>query len=251
MPSSTNGRTEACSPPKLFSVEGINGVGKTYLTGLVVEQITRDGGQAPVVLEEFSRRSDGGSDLGRRLLAALVRASHGERFLRAGCPGSETLLLLAIKSHDYESSQTLLNQGRTVIEGRGLHSTAVYQSLIAHPDDENAAFSFATTILATAAGYRPLADQTMLLIDDVDLAVGRAEARNGQPFTAEQWILHRRAAELFERLAGADPDRFVVLDRRHLDTAALVAAIIGVLGAAKPAPPGFAGPPAPHPSGGQ
>jgi dTMP kinase len=212
----------------LLSVEGINGVGKTYLTGLVVDQLTREGRQPPVVLEEFSRRCTD-TDLGRRLLGTLVQASGGERFLRAGYPGSETLLLLAIKTHDYESVLDLLAAGRTVIEGRSLHSIAVYQSLISHPDDEGRAYGFATTLLHLAEEYRPLPDRTVLLTDDVETAVRRAEARNQEAFTAEQWVLHHRASALFERLAAAAPDRILILDRRQHDAASLTTAMIELL----------------------
>ncbi|WP_280247440.1 MULTISPECIES: hypothetical protein [Nocardia] len=218
----------------MWSVEGINGVGKTYLTGLVVGQLTRENRQPPVVLEEFSRRGTD-TDLGHRLLGTLVEASGGERFLRAGYPGSETLLLLAIKAHDYESVLDLLAAGHAVIEGRSLHSIAVYQALITHPTDEDAAYGFATTLLELAEQYRPLPDRTLLLTDDIDAAVRRAEARNAEAFTPEQWILHRRASALFERLAAADPDRIVVLDRRKHDTSSLTAAMIELLDESEPA----------------
>lgn len=216
------------SAPTLLSVEGINGVGKTYLTGLVVDQLTSAGKQPPLVLEEFSRRSTD-TDLGRRLLGTLVEASGGERFLRAGYPGSETLLLLAIKAHDYESVLDLLTAGRTVIEGRSLHTIAVYQSLITHPADDQAAYDFATRLLDHAQGFRPLPDRTVLLTDDVDAAVHRAEVRNGETFTAEQWVMHRRAAMLFERLAAAYPDQVLLIDRRQHDAGTIADKMIQLL----------------------
>ncbi|MEV0766218.1 hypothetical protein [Nocardia sp. NPDC050435] len=221
-------------------MEGINGVGKTYLTGLVVDQLTRAGAQPPVVLEEFSRRGTD-TDLGRRLLGTLVEASGGERFLRAGYPGSETLLLLAIKAHDYESVAGLLEAGQTVIEGRSLHTIAVYQSLITHPGDDDAAFEFAVRLLDHAQGFRPLPDRTVLLTDDVDAAVRRAEVRNGETFTAEQWVMHRRAAALFEQLAAAYPDRVLLIDRRQHDTDAIAAAMRELVQPPRPAPQALGG----------
>lgn len=77
---------EHCDRGRLISIEGLNGVGKTYLTSRVVDAAS-ERGQPPLVVEEFSRRADGGSDLGRRLLRTLITASDGERFLRAGSPG--------------------------------------------------------------------------------------------------------------------------------------------------------------------
>lgn len=207
---------------RLISLEGLNGVGKTYLTTQVVA--VADRGQPPLVVEGFSGRA-GKGDLGRRLLRTLVTASHGERFLRAGFPKSETLLLLAIKMHDFETTLPALRAGHTVIEGRSIHSTAVYQSLIMHPDDDAAALTMARQILDDTAHWRPLPDLTIVLTDDVEVAVGRAEARDGITYTAEQWQLHHRAAALFERLARADPEYVRLLDRRQHDVPTLVATI--------------------------
>lgn len=209
---------------RLVSIEGLNGVGKTYLTSRVVDAAAQHG-RPPVVVEEFSRRADGGSDLGRRLLRTLITASDGERFLRGGFPRSETLLLLAIKMHDFETTLPALLAGHTVIEGRSIHSTAVYQCLIMNPGDDQAAATMAAHILATAACWRPLPDLTIVITDDVAAAVGRAEARDGITYTPEQWELHRRAAALFEHLAVADPEHMRLLDRREHDADAIVAAI--------------------------
>ncbi|MGH3669824.1 MAG: dTMP kinase [Pseudonocardiaceae bacterium] len=207
---------------RLISLEGLNGVGKTYLTTRVVTAADR--GQPPVVVEGFSHRA-GTDDLGRHLLRSLITASHGERFLRAGFPKSETLLLLAIKMHDFETTLPALRAGRTVIEGRSIHSTAVYQSLIMHPDDDVAALAQARQILDHTAHWRPLPDLTIVLTDDVEVAVGRAQARDGITYTAEQWQLHHRAAALFEHLTRADPDYVRLLDRREHDVSTLVATI--------------------------
>lgn len=176
------------------------------------------------MVEEFSRRdatTDPGGALGRHLLRALVDAADGDPFLRGGLPRSETLLLLAVKVHDYEASLPALQAGRTVIEDRSVHSVAVYQSLILEADDERAA-TLARQILTTAATLRPLPDLTVLVVDEPTTAVHRAEARDAITYTAEQWNLHHRAAALFERLARADPAHVRLLDRRDHDSDALV-----------------------------
>lgn len=211
---------------RLISIEGLSGVGKTHLTNRVIEAATAAPGQPPLMVEEFSqRREDGDVDLGRRLLRILVTAAHGEHFLRAGFPKSETLLLLAIKMHDFEATLPTLLAGRTVIEGRSIHSTAVYQSLIMHPDDREAAAVSVVRILDMAARWRPLPDLTIVITDDPQAAVRRAEARDGTTFTAEQWAIHHQAAPLFEHLATIDPEHVRLLDRRDHDTTTLVATI--------------------------
>ncbi|ANY07784.1 dTMP kinase [Pseudonocardia sp. HH130630-07] len=238
----------------LISIEGLNGVGKTYLTDRVLDAIPAS--RRPSTVAEFSRRQcpdDQGSgyDLGRQLLRSLVNAAAGEPFLRSGSPRSETLLLLAIKAHDFETSRATLQSGGTVIEGRSLHSVAVYQSLILGPGTvpetrdiadvdidavpdavpdvvrtEDEAMARARTILFTAAAWRPLPDLTVLITDDPDTAVGRAEARDDFRYTPEQWRLHRRAAALFDRLAADDPRHVWVLDRRGQDAESLTATLL-------------------------
>ncbi len=209
---------------RLISIEGLNGVGKTYLTTRVVDAAAEHG-EPLLVVEEFSRRPDSDSDLGRRLLRTLVTAARGERFLRAGFPKSETLLLLAIKMHDFEATLPTLLVGRTVIEGRSIHSTAVYQSLIMNPGDDRAAAALAGQMLDTTARWRPLPDLTIVITDDVEAAVRRAEVRDGAAYTAEQWRLHHRAAALFEHLVTIDPEHMRLLDRRQHDVDATVATI--------------------------
>lgn len=193
----------------LISVEGISGAGKTYLT----HRLARDPGIRTI--EPFTERTNvGPGTLGDQLLRALITAAHGEHFLRAGHPGTETVLLLAVKTFDFEQCLPLLTRGEAVIEGRGLDSIAVYQSLITYPDDIERSHAEARAILAIAAQWRPLPDMTILVADDVTTAVSRAEQRDSRRFTAEQVSIHHEADTLFRLLAADHPDRFQVIDRR-------------------------------------
>ena len=113
-------------------------MGKSYLTQRLADDLAGHNAQ-PLVLEEFSaRQQPGRRDLGRDLLQILVSVSGGDRFLRGGHLAAETLSLLAIKMFDYETSRSHLAKGRTVIEGRSLHTVAIYQSVIQNPNDEEA-----------------------------------------------------------------------------------------------------------------
>jgi hypothetical protein len=103
---------------RLVSIEGLNGVGKSYLTDSVITATAKRGQRPPQVIEGFSRRTGSTTERGRRLLRILIDAGGGEYFLRGGFPRSETLLLLAIKMHHYEAALAALLAGDTVIEGR-------------------------------------------------------------------------------------------------------------------------------------
>jgi dTMP kinase len=212
----------------LVSTEGISGVGKTYLTAQL-----RTGSPGPaagaIVVEEFSRRPAHG-ELGHDLLHALTSSARGDRFLRSGHPAGETLLLLAIKAHDYEAHcAQALQRGHLVLEGRSLHCVAVYQSLILHPDDDQRAYDEIRAILDIAVQWRPLPDLTFLITDDVDAAIERAERRDRITFSSEERQFHHRAAVLFERLAADVSGTVTVVDRRRLtsgDATALMRAQI-------------------------
>jgi dTMP kinase len=79
--------TFCCRGP-LVSVEGIRGVGKTYLTQMLAASLAKQEA-APVVTEDFSaRQQPGRRDLGRDLLKVLTSASGGDRFLRGGYPAA-------------------------------------------------------------------------------------------------------------------------------------------------------------------
>lgn len=190
----------------LVSFEGISGIGKSHLTRLVAQRL-----EMPLVVEEFSGRQQRG-DLGSRIVTALAGAADGDRFLRGGCTASETLLLLAVQMHTWETFRVPLDTGRTVLEGRSLHSVAVYQAAALHPHDDPAALAQAHALMREATAWRPAPDVTILLTDHVDSALRRAEQRDGRPINAAERAVHERCARLFQELTAGDP-RVRLLDR--------------------------------------
>lgn len=202
-----------CSRGALISAEGLNGVGKTYLTNRAVEALETK----PLMLDEFSQRAHGRPGLGEDLLRALREASAGDAFLRGGTPMAEALLLMAIKRHDLDTVLPDLARGQTVVEGRSVDTTAVCQALLLHPDDPGAALKTATDLLDLASCYRPLPDLTILVTDDATNAVQRAQQRDACVFTEEQADFMRQASTLFEQFAATDPARYRVVDRRSVD----------------------------------
>jgi dTMP kinase len=219
----------------LISVEGINGVGKTTLTELLADRLRRQG-QHVLSLEGFSQRAaSAGHDLGRDILRALIDAADGDPFLRGGHPAAETLLLLAIKTYDYEQHcRPALRDGYVVAEGRSLRSTAVYQSLILHPGDDRRALTEARAILELAAEWRPLPDLTLLVTDDVAAAVDRLERRDHRRCTPGERQLHQRAGWLFMQLAAEEPARVRVIDRRDTDNDMVVEQMTVAVAGARP-----------------
>lgn len=203
---------QGCTRGPLISVEGINGVGKTYLTNRAVAPLD----DKPVLLDGLSQRTQGHT-LDKALLRALREASAGDPFLRGGTPTAESLLLLAIKRHDLDTVIPELAVGRIVVEGRSMDTTAVCQGLLMHPDGHDAAFKTALALLDFGACYRPLPDLTILVTDDASVCAERAQVRDRRALTPEQTSFMRRARLLHEQLAGAAPVRYRVVDRRLVD----------------------------------
>lgn len=191
-----------------ITLEGLEGVGKTHLAHAVAPLV----GPGCVVLGELTDQ-DGG--LPRRVITALSQA--GDVFLRTGHPLAETFALLALKIREHERLRTAAPiAAQVVIEDRGVDTVAVYQAVILAPDaPPDRQFALAQRIHATAAHWRPRPELTVLLIDKFDRCAARFAQRIGRPLRADELDLMRRAEQLYTLFAAAEPDRFVVLDRRH------------------------------------
>lgn len=213
----------SCTRGPLIAVEGITGVGKTYLTHRALDAVDDQAsdenarGAMPLLLDGFSHRADSHPGLGEALLRALRAASAGDPFLRGGTPLTETWLLLAIKRYDLDTVIAELSRGRAVVEGRSVDTTAVCQALLLHPDTPDAALDTAKALLDFASSYRPLPDLSILITDHAHAAIARTQQRDQRVLTPEQVTFMGEACALYERLAATDPARYRVVDRRTLD----------------------------------
>lgn len=199
--------------PRWVTLEGIEGVGKTYLGGLLAARL---GGRCQL-LSEVTDHQPG--ILPSQVITALSRA--GDLWLRTGHPATETLALLALKVSEHERIQFW---GGTVsdiiIEDRGVDSAAVYQALILAGPDAPAGHVHRLTelIYATARHWRPLPDLTLLLTDDLGTCLSRLQQRTGRVITAADCTLVSRAAQLYARQAAREPARFRIVSRAGRST---------------------------------
>src|SRR5690349_6668837 len=109
----------------LLSIEGISGCGKTYLLNLLKNKCP----EAIFVAEASDRKH---ARLDRHILAGLQCTD--DQFFRTGHARTETVLLIALKTFDFESCcEPGLLQNKVVWEDRSLDSIAVYQSILNHP----------------------------------------------------------------------------------------------------------------------
>ena len=206
----------------LVNVEGTNGVGKTRLSRQAAERL----GPRCVPLVELPDAPPAG--LPGQVIAALHQ--DGDLFLRTGHPRTETLLLMGLQVHRFESLGPV-TPGQVVLEDRGPHSVAIYQAAVLaeteqHSDEQ--ALTTAWHILSTIESWRPQPTATILLFDDPRRCLQRFEQRIGRTATASERSLMDRADRLYRLLAHTQQGQYYVLDRQQVDEPHAVAFITDV-----------------------
>ncbi len=184
--------------PGLFVVfEGGDGVGKSTQ---VVELVSRLRNRR---IEPVMTRQPGGTPIGEKLRELLLDPGHPELTAR-----TEALVYAADKAqHVEEVILPALAQGKVVVCDRYVDSMIAYQGAgrVLDLAEVKQVARWAT------GGLRP--DLTVLL--DIDPAEAVANIRQQDRLEAAGLDFHRRAREYFLRLAGEDPERYLVLGARE------------------------------------
>lgn len=200
------------------TLEGVDGAGKSTQARLLADAL----GPETVLLRE-----PGGTAVGERLRDLLKDGS------LELTPRAELLLFCAARAELVERViRPALEAGRDVVCDRYVDSTVAYQG---------AARGLDRTLIerlndAAVAGCMP--DRTVLLRIAPEAAADRAEGRGGprasDRFEREGEAFHARIADAFDRMAAAEPERFVVVDGSGSveQVHARIAAGLGVEGAA-------------------
>ncbi|WP_344098678.1 dTMP kinase [Myceligenerans crystallogenes] len=180
-----------------ISFEGGDGVGKSTQARLLGDWLAGLTGREVVLTRE-----PGGTDLGKQLRAAVL---HGEEM----GPRAEALLYAADRAHHVDALiRPALERGAVVVTDRYLDSSVAYQAggrALAEEEVER---------LSLWATDGLLPDATVLLDLDAATAAERRAATGESPDRLERAgaEFHQRTREAFLRRAGADPERWVVVD---------------------------------------
>jgi len=178
------------------TLEGVDGAGKSTQARLLAAALGPD----TVLLRE-----PGGTPAGERLRAILKDASVELT------PRAELMLFCAARAELVDRVIVpALAAGRDVVCDRFADSTAAYQGGARDIDPD------LVGALNAAAVRDCVPDRTVLLRLDTGVATERAHGRCDAPisdrFESEGPGFQDRIAAEFERLAAAEPDRFVVID---------------------------------------
>lgn len=207
----------------LISFEGISGVGKTYITNLLMKESNIAN---LVTISELSDRKQVGLDT---LIVDILRSVNDD-FFRTGHPITETFLILALKMHDYEKGiKSALEKGKIVIEDRSIDTIAVYQSILLHPNNSSLWLETAEKIYSVGAAWRKSPEITFLLYDDFNKTVRRAEERNGRLYADDEIELLFAAYNLYFEYSHLYKERFHLIDRNILSESETVSYISKVI----------------------
>jgi dTMP kinase len=180
-----------------ITLEGGDGSGKTTQATLLEEWLV---GQGRSVVRT---REPGGTDLGVELRQIVLhRRGHI-------APRAEALLYAADRAHHVETLvRPALDRGDVVLQDRYVDSSVAYQGAgrVLGGDEVRELSSWATD------GLTP--DLTVLL--DLDPAVGRSRLDTSRTtydrLESEAAAFHGRVRDAYLEIAGAEPDRFLVVD---------------------------------------
>lgn len=186
------------SHPRLVSLEGGEGAGKSTVINALLAALKADGAH-----EVVSTREPGGSPLAERIRELLL-SNDGE----APTPQTELLMMFAARAqHVQQLIAPALARGAWVLCDRFTDSSYAYQGGGRGLDAD-----LIRMLEQHVVGIRP--GLTLLL--DIDIAHGRERARGRgllpDRMECEQSEFHQRVRDAFLARAAAEPERFRVLD---------------------------------------
>ncbi len=197
---------------RYIAFEGVEGAGKSTIVERVADRVEATGETVLIV------REPGGTDVGEKIRDILLTTDH------IVAPRAEAALFAASRAQlIHETVSPALAEGAWVISDRSAYSSLAYQGGGRGLNIEEV-FSLNDTALG---GVWP--DVVVLL--RIDPATGLARQSEGDRIGNEAATFHTKVARTFDRLAEAEPGRFIVVDAL-LPEDQVVEAVLSELGIA-------------------
>lgn len=175
------------------AIEGVDGAGKTSVARAIAEALTAQGEDVLWV------REPGGTEVGEAIRHVLLTSAVDLRHW------PEALLFAAARSQlAAEVVGPALDAGRTVISDRSVYSSLAYQG-----GGRGLGVDVVRTV--NAAGLGDVWPEVVVLLR-VDPAAALDREDEADRISVEGLALQQRVAAVYEELAAAEPERFVVLD---------------------------------------
>lgn len=185
-----------------ITFEGTEGSGKSTQARMLAERLRREGHN---VIES---QEPGGTPIGQQIRRVLLDGSNQEL-----SSTTELLLMFAARSQNVDQwIRPGLAEGKIIVSDRFTDSTLAFQGA-----GRGLGRELVMQVDAIACrGVKP--DLTLCITIDLDLGLGRAQARNAEMQAVETRLddevvdFHRRARDEYNRLARDEPNRFQLVD---------------------------------------
>ena len=178
---------------RYVAFEGVDGAGKTTVAGLVAERLAVRGFDVLMV------REPGGTPTGEGIRSILLG--------RGGVMADWTEALLFAAARAQLAAEVIgpaLALGRAVVSDRSVYSSLAYQG-------GARGLGIEVVRRVNEAGLGGVWPELVVLLR-LDPAAGLAREDGADRISTAGVALQARVAEAYDRLAGAEPERFVVVD---------------------------------------
>ena len=181
------------------TVEGVEGVGKSYY----LEKL-RDDPQFFVILDD---------DVDAEALEVLESLRTKDIFFRSKDPmkefdGFSKVDLIIIR----DKVKPMIKKGKIIVQDRGADTTCLYAALQLADQGKGELIALFKRLFEKRKALGLVSERVILLVDNVEKCIERAERRNNKKYTNEQKEFVRKVDEGFRRLAKEFPQRYIVID---------------------------------------
>lgn len=192
---------------KLITIEGISGIGKTYLLNELKEQYREN--ESIIFHKEIMDEEH--KEINKKIFEILFATKN--QFFDTGNPKMETLLIIAKRANNDENViRPVIETGKIVISDRGIDTICVYQSIMLYRKYGGDLHDYVKCIHNILSRFCLVPNKTILLTGDYKSAINRAEERNKLKYTDEEIEILKLAAELYQYIAKTYQNRFIIID---------------------------------------
>src|SRR3989344_6419723 len=180
---------------KYTTIEGLEGVGKTFFIKKLKNVVAIPDDD----LDDFENK--------------LIENMKGkDPFFRDENPLISFLCFTSVDLHIFERKVKNNLLDNNVVQDRGVDTTCLYRALQMAEEDREVIMSFKELFKIRKKLFR-IPDLTIVLINDFEKCIKRAEERNGKKYSKEEVEFLKRVDKGFKLLIKEFPDRIKAIDK--------------------------------------
>lgn len=191
---------------KLITLEGINGIGKTYYFNFLREAL-----QDLNIRFNAEINDDIHSGINKSIFDILL--STNSRFFDTGNPKMETLLIMAKQANDEERFVLpSIREGQSILSDRGFDTVAIVQGIMLYRKYGGELLERIKEVYEIASKFNMIPNKTILFTGDFNKSLERATIRDKQEYSQEEIEILKMESEILHQLSKEQKDRFIVID---------------------------------------